>query len=717
MKDHVLKKSGLVLALLLAGAQVASALITYVDASTANTTLGDGTAYTPEGSAINDDDLWHYRTVFGNDGQVYASGPAEDSPELRTTISGLAAGDYKAYAYYWVAGDGAPTGNNQWDIAAGLASGATTEYPWNGGEQVTDTAGFTSAPLITEANRRLFQIDLGVATVDGTGNLAIFIDDYPGNDDRTWYDGVGYESFSDSDADGMPDAWETANGLVVGIDDSALDEDTNGGADGLTNLEEYQRGTDPQDSDTDDDGLKDGVETDTGTYDSPTDTGTNPLVDDTDGDGYLDGAEVVAGSDPTDPNSLIDTDGDGMDDNWETDNDLNPAVDDSALDEDANGGADGLTNLEEYTLGTDPQDSDTDDDGLKDGVETNLGYYTNPSDTGTDPLDADTDNDGLLDGVETNTGTYVDPTNTGTDPHLADTDDDSYPDGVEVAAGSDPTDPNSVPPSFEGTFVSVADDLSNISPATTNEVVTGANLKTDNLWGQRDGFGEEGVTVLEGWDVNEDVPVLTQTLSGLEAGETYEVYVNYVRFGFGGADPDGNRGGIRGSLDGSTFTLFNGATGTVGTVGFSEPTDFTNSDRTGLRGYLGTAVASGSGEIQVYVDDDGLDGGVEERVWFDGASYLKIAVDTVPATILSITPVGGDVMKIVVDAPSSGQKYLPQATSNLVIGDWARVAHSVDGSAPWHVTNLTYVTEFESGTNEVIYVQASDAMKFFGLGE
>ncbi len=109
---------------------------------------------------------------------------------------------------------------------------------------------------------------------------------------------------ADTDNDGMADVWEEANGLIVGIDDSALDADSDGGPDGLTNIEEFQRGTDPQDSDTDDDDLKDGVETDTGTYVSPSDTGTDPLNEDTDGDNYPDGHEVTKSSDPTDSNSV-----------------------------------------------------------------------------------------------------------------------------------------------------------------------------------------------------------------------------------------------------------------------------------------------------------------------------------------------------------------------------------------------------------------------------
>jgi len=73
---------------------------------------------------------------------------------------------------------------------------------------------------------------------------------------------------------------------------------------------------------------------------------------------------------------------------------------------------------------------DGDQDGLEDQTEVLLG---------TNPDVADTDGDGLGDGAEVNT--Y------GTNPLLADTDGDGFSDGVEVAAGRNPLDPASHPPS------------------------------------------------------------------------------------------------------------------------------------------------------------------------------------------------------------------------------------------------------------------------------
>ncbi len=60
---------------------------------------------------------------------------------------------------------------------------------------------------------------------------------------------------------------------------------------------------------------------------------------------------------------------------------------------------------------------------------------------------ADSDDDGIADAFETGTGQYAGDYDTGTAPTNPDSDGDHVSDGEEVKAGSDPTDPASLPPS------------------------------------------------------------------------------------------------------------------------------------------------------------------------------------------------------------------------------------------------------------------------------
>jgi uncharacterized repeat protein (TIGR02543 family) len=85
--------------------------------------------------------------------------------------------------------------------------------------------------------------------------------------------------------------------------------------DGLSNYSEVVTyGTNPELADTDSDGLNDGVETNTGIYDSPTNTGTNPNNPDTDGDGLADETEMrIYGTNP----NMADTDSDDVPDGLE----------------------------------------------------------------------------------------------------------------------------------------------------------------------------------------------------------------------------------------------------------------------------------------------------------------------------------------------------------------------------------------------------------------
>ena len=101
----------------------------------------------------------------------------------------------------------------------------------------------------------------------------------------------------DSDFDGIPDGIE----VFIGYDPNEPDSDgdlINDGnedydEDGLTNIEELNRGTKIAQKDSDLDDLEDGEEV--YTYH------TDPLNNDSDGDGILDGDEIYLGKDPNDP--------------------------------------------------------------------------------------------------------------------------------------------------------------------------------------------------------------------------------------------------------------------------------------------------------------------------------------------------------------------------------------------------------------------------------
>jgi hypothetical protein len=66
--------------------------------------------------------------------------------------------------------------------------------------------------------------------------------------------GHGISHSRDSDGDKMPNRWETRHHLDAHKANAQKDADR----DGLVNLSEFRDGTDPQDADTDDDGVEDG---------------------------------------------------------------------------------------------------------------------------------------------------------------------------------------------------------------------------------------------------------------------------------------------------------------------------------------------------------------------------------------------------------------------------------------------------------------------------
>ena len=200
------------------------AQITYLDATTGmggNTTLADGTPYTPVPSTAADGE-WNDR-AFANGGTILSSnetGP-EDAPMLRTTISGLTAGEaYDIYGYLWGAGSWRLRalvdtmipmpqlpGYNALHFATSAFSPSTALGigapigPQPALDLAFDPLGFetdghfANTVLIQEGNRWMYEVHLGTHTADANGEIWVFVDDLANNSsgNRTWYDGVGYE--------------------------------------------------------------------------------------------------------------------------------------------------------------------------------------------------------------------------------------------------------------------------------------------------------------------------------------------------------------------------------------------------------------------------------------------------------------------------------------------------------------------------------------------
>ncbi len=154
---------------------------------------------------------------------------------------------------------------------------------------------------------------------------------------------------TDTDGDGLDDAWEILYFGSITAQDGTGDPD----GDGFDNAAEFAAGTNPtlaasNPDDTDADGLLDAWEiTHFGNLTSQDGS------DDSDGDFATNLQEQLAGTNPTDTTSFPDIDTDGMSDGWEMFYNLNVGVNDAQLDPDG----DGFSNLEEWIARSDPRDA------------------------------------------------------------------------------------------------------------------------------------------------------------------------------------------------------------------------------------------------------------------------------------------------------------------------------------------------------------------------
>ena len=240
---------------------------------------------------------------------------------------------------------------------------------------------------------------------------------------------------ADTDGDGMPDGWDVQKGFSpVDFDDGQEDDD----GDLLTNTGEYLAGTDPFDSDTDDDLLPDGWEV--RYYSHPLVAASweyiSTSLSDLDQDGLTMLDEATENTCPYETgfdmlrwvliSNGADTDNDGMPDGWERDGGIKGYSPEGADGADGDPDNDGVRNLDEFLGQTHPLvKNDADMDSLPDKWEQqhNLSIATG---AGVDGPEGDPDADGL-----NNLQEY----HLGGDPHDVDTDNDTLPDAWEAQYG------------------------------------------------------------------------------------------------------------------------------------------------------------------------------------------------------------------------------------------------------------------------------------------
>lgn len=440
--------------------------LVYVDASTSNTTLANGSNFNPPlNGTTGVDQNWEQRTIFGSGENIFEAGgeqAAENAPELKTTLVGLTPNaSYSIYVYFW---DPAST-SEDWNIRAGFAANPGSNTLFSAADSINElgstasllasTQSFSIAPtLFAEGGRVLLAAPIGTFTANINGQISVFIDDRNAGTTvnlRTWYDGLAYELVTDTPSNvtyvdatpantsrwdsqlfspapdsitGADNNWETRN---LGNNGNILEAGAEGSEDApllVTTL----TGLAPNtlhvlyayfwDAGTGNWRLKASLKsTDINENGTPANKAddflpTFPLThfasDNNDGGNATDAPAAVTNTFATNPLFT------------ESDRTLMQAQLGTAT-------SDSSGNISIYI--DDLAGVDQSNRTWFDGVGYKLAL----------PLDPAADEDG--DGV-----TNANEVTRGTNPYLVDTDGDSYGDGIEVAAGSDPLDRFSIPP-------------------------------------------------------------------------------------------------------------------------------------------------------------------------------------------------------------------------------------------------------------------------------
>jgi hypothetical protein len=104
-------------------------------------------------------------------------------------------GTYNIYGYEWINDDG----GGAWDCGFQLGSGSNVAYDKSNTTDIAGTSGhFTTAVLVNDGTQDLMEAALGTwnTATDGL-TVTVYADggfSAAADDNRTWYDGVGYEA-------------------------------------------------------------------------------------------------------------------------------------------------------------------------------------------------------------------------------------------------------------------------------------------------------------------------------------------------------------------------------------------------------------------------------------------------------------------------------------------------------------------------------------------
>jgi hypothetical protein len=287
--------------------------------------------------------LWQPYSTVSLTGFAFPSPPAStQSGTITLTFYDLGAGNnYPGLANATVLGTA---------TAEFVVNATATSYFVNFDTPVTFTAGSTGVAVAIQ-NTGSLRVKIntagtapGVVRVNRTTGAAI---GGTNPNFRISLAGTATPSaFTDTDADGIPDIYETNTGVFVSG---------------------FNTGTNPNNPDTDNDGLKDGAELS---------FGTDPFNRDSDRDGLLDGVETNTGTNPTNR----DSDNDRLSDGYEVANGLNPVANEDFDSDSFNDG------IEVLFYGSDPK-SATSFPG--DGVHPAPGSFTAIQDSGLPGLTAE----------------------------------------------------------------------------------------------------------------------------------------------------------------------------------------------------------------------------------------------------------------------------------------------------------------------------------------